>query len=579
MICFVLPDRKHNVMATNQLANIRKYNPDSRIVLCSPEDTLFDASAQPAGESLNPGSGKPNKHVQLLNALRWLTKSNLAFDYAVIDPDPRLMFIKDGFEAHIKQVMDETDDGLLADFMQLYSRRLVERMLDETNDAADLASLAMQCGGKLRTYPAEASPFLRTDRPLVVDEVQKAQSQTKLPFVYPVLPSADDPARQWVLHSSQAFPSNLTIVWGCYQGGVETALHYRLKALNALGAPSHAYFYEPGMGLPNYRSIPHRVSAQKDDLGSYIEHYGFDCVTFVNTFYNFEQLSRIDYKGKVIFEFHGYDTTIAQQLNRINVGEDGGRIDALVVPSEYVAQLARDYMSNRPELPVYVARNMLDTTVFLKRENIEDLLIDFHLPKSWAEEPLIGWVGRLDENKNWKSLLSIFQEIKKINKKAKLLAVSDLSVKPQLYDFYGKAAEYGLTADIRILSNVPHGQMPLYYSLIAQSGGVLLSTSYSEGYPYHLLEAAACECPMVCSDNRGSREIVKHQVSGLIYPLDRADLAVAYIAELFYNKAMRRQLTDSARKYVVNHNDIMRHTLAYAKWLADQTRNTAVQKS
>lgn len=362
-------------------------------------------------------------------------------------------------------------------------------------------------------------------------------------------------------------PSNLTIVWGCYQGGVETALNYRLKYMNAAGIKSHCFFYYPGMGLSNYYSIPHHISSQKEALVDYIQHHRFECITFINTLHNFDALQDLNYKGKVIYELHGYSGFLVNELQRINQGEDGGRIDAVVAPSAPVAEWVRKLLDQRPDMEIYIAVNTLDTVQFRRRERLHDFMLTYQLGTDWMNSPLIGWVGRLDANKNWGLLLNIVQTIRKKHPAAKLLIASDLSISPDLHLFYKKAAKRGLIKSVRILQNLSHEQMPLYYSLIAESGGVLLSTSYSEGYPYNLMEAQACECPVVCSDIEGSREVVEHAVTGFTFPLSESQAAAAAADKLMTSQQLRSEIINNARQQVTVRNDIHRNVYAYIEWL------------
>src|SRR5206468_1936880 len=54
--------------------------------------------------------------------------------------------------------------------------------------------------------------------------------------------------------------------------------------------------------------------------------------------------------------------------------------------------------------------------------------------------------------------------------------------------------------------------------LLAKASVVVLPTMYGEGVPKILLEAAATGRPIVATDVRGCREIVKHGINGLLVP-------------------------------------------------------------
>lgn len=441
------------------------------------------------------------------------------------------------------------------------------------------ATLAVRCGGKYRSYPSECAEFVGWV-PLSIEQLDTAQKKKDVYFVHPIDRSMDNPSRQWLTkkmklfprfleflgYKKKEYPSSLTISWACYQGGVETALYNRLRTLTSFNVNAHAYFYHGGSGTALYRDIPYHISSQEEDLGTYIQKHQFNVVTFINTIYNMEELERIDFQGKVIFEFHGYNSSIAQELYKINSGQDKGYITGIVVPSNYVAEIARSNLTNRKDLPIFVARNPIDSTVFYK-QSTGAIVNMYPKLKTWKGIPIIGWVGRLDSNKNWEKLLSIFATLKTQNPLVKLAIVSDLTTSPDVQLFNEKVREYNLSDEIIILPNVPYEKMPSYYSLITHSGGVFLSTSLSEGYPLNLLEAQACECPIVCTDIGGSNEIVKDKQTGFTFPVTNDKIAVLQACELLNNRKLRKEIGKRARKSISISNNLEDNIMSYLNWV------------
>lgn len=75
--------------------------------------------------------------------------------------------------------------------------------------------------------------------------------------------------------------------------------------------------------------------------------------------------------------------------------------------------------------------------------------------------------------------------------------------------------------------------------------------SRREGLPKSLLEAAACGRPMVATDVPGCREIVRHEESGLLVPVDDAEALAAAIATLAGSPERRARYGAAARRLVV----------------------------
>jgi glycosyltransferase involved in cell wall biosynthesis len=78
----------------------------------------------------------------------------------------------------------------------------------------------------------------------------------------------------------------------------------------------------------------------------------------------------------------------------------------------------------------------------------------------------------------------------------------------------------------------------------------LLPSSYGEGVPKALLEAAACARPLIAADVPGCREVVRPGVTGLLVPPHDSAALAAAIAALSADPARRRALGAAARALV-----------------------------
>src|SRR5204863_6066820 len=87
----------------------------------------------------------------------------------------------------------------------------------------------------------------------------------------------------------------------------------------------------------------------------------------------------------------------------------------------------------------------------------------------------------------------------------------------------------------------------------ARSAIAVLPSTYGEGLPRALLEAAACGRPIVTTDTPGCREVVRHGENGLLVPPhDVARLAEA-IAALAADPARRQAMGRAGRAVVERH--------------------------
>ena len=89
--------------------------------------------------------------------------------------------------------------------------------------------------------------------------------------------------------------------------------------------------------------------------------------------------------------------------------------------------------------------------------------------------------------------------------------------------------------------------------------------SYREGLPKSLIEAAACALPLVTTDVPGCREVVTHEVDGLLVPVKDAAALAQAIERLHLNPAWADQLGQAARARSLrqfDENIVIRQTLA-----------------
>ncbi len=90
--------------------------------------------------------------------------------------------------------------------------------------------------------------------------------------------------------------------------------------------------------------------------------------------------------------------------------------------------------------------------------------------------------------------------------------------------------------------------MPQVY---ADSHIVCLPSTYGEGVPKVLIEAAACARPCVTTDTPGCREIVHDQVNGLLVPANDTEALTRAVKRLIDNPAMRRTMGAKGREIVL----------------------------
>jgi len=97
-----------------------------------------------------------------------------------------------------------------------------------------------------------------------------------------------------------------------------------------------------------------------------------------------------------------------------------------------------------------------------------------------------------------------------------------------------------------------------------RSVDVVVLPSYREGLPKGLIEAGACGLPLITTDVPGCREVVSHEVDGLLVPVRDVDALEQAIHRLSVDSSLRRCLGAAARKRAVSEFDekiVIRNTM------------------
>ena len=100
-----------------------------------------------------------------------------------------------------------------------------------------------------------------------------------------------------------------------------------------------------------------------------------------------------------------------------------------------------------------------------------------------------------------------------------------------------------------------HGHRTDMDAILRQATIVCLP-SYREGLPKSLLEAAASQRAIVTTDTPGCRDVVQHNVTGLLVPVKDATALVSAIGRLLSDPGLRQLLARNARQSAVELFDV-----------------------
>jgi glycosyltransferase involved in cell wall biosynthesis len=106
---------------------------------------------------------------------------------------------------------------------------------------------------------------------------------------------------------------------------------------------------------------------------------------------------------------------------------------------------------------------------------------------------------------------------------------------------------------------------------LLNSVDVAVLPSYREGLPKSLIEAAACALPLIATDAPGCREVVEHEVDGLLVPVGDAPALANAIERLYKDIPLRKTLGARARAKVLDRFEggiIVANTMAVYREMA-----------
>lgn len=175
------------------------------------------------------------------------------------------------------------------------------------------------------------------------------------------------------------------------------------------------------------------------------------------------------------------------------------------------------------------------------------------------EDIVIGMVKTLDKKYGIEYAVRAFGEVreKRPALPLKLLIVGGGRLESELRRLVD---DLGLRAVTKFTGSVPYDDTPHYHNMLSIS----VAVSENESFGVSVLEASACERPVVVSNVGGLPEIVEHGVTGLVVPSKNPHAAAASIQRLVDDAPLRKNMGAAGRKRVqslYNWDDNVRQML------------------
>lgn len=225
------------------------------------------------------------------------------------------------------------------------------------------------------------------------------------------------------------------------------------------------------------------------------------------------------------------------------------KADMITAVSDEIKEVISHYTTG--EQDVYVQRFGVDVSLFKPIEDVEGLKKKHGL----AVGDVIVFCPRLSIPVcNHELLLKAIPIIKSGIKNIKFImrspGISDVSSQYDYFDSLKKLAnELNIEKYIIYKSLLSRSDLIELYNV----SDVVVSVSKADGSPLSVLEAMACETPVVCGDINSLREIIEDGKNGHLVPVDDSEKLANVMMKLLGDKGISDVVKKEGREFVLKN--------------------------
>ncbi len=205
----------------------------------------------------------------------------------------------------------------------------------------------------------------------------------------------------------------------------------------------------------------------------------------------------------------------------------------VIVVSDYVRKFTVEFFPFVDEKNIVVVHNGVDVQRFQPAQ--QDVRKELRIA---PHDVVVGFIGRLEEQKGIAYLLQAINELNKAFNNLKVVIVGDGTLREQLQS----------QARTLQLTNVEfvgfQSDTPKYFRLF----DVFVLPSLFEGLPVSVIQAMAAGCPVVASKVGGVAEVVEHEVTGILVEAARPQHLAAALCRLIEKPELRKSMGERARE-------------------------------
>jgi len=156
---------------------------------------------------------------------------------------------------------------------------------------------------------------------------------------------------------------------------------------------------------------------------------------------------------------------------------------------------------------------------------------------------IIGFIGRLREEKGIWNLIIAIPYILKYQNDIKFLIVGDGKLYSEITSFLERN---NLTNKVRIIGWVPRDKIPEYLNMLK----LLVLPTHAEGLPNIMLEAMACGTPFLATPVGGILDVIKDEKTGFILKNNNPTSIAKTVIEVLINPPILCKIARNGQKFV-----------------------------
>lgn len=179
----------------------------------------------------------------------------------------------------------------------------------------------------------------------------------------------------------------------------------------------------------------------------------------------------------------------------------------------------------------------VDTSLFT-RQNIKESGIDID-----KKERILLFVGRLDKQKGLEYLI---QAMPAILTKYPASQLHIIGYGPHENYMRQLVSRMGLNEKVVFIGSLPNKELPIYYS----QAEIFILPSMSEGLPVSILEAMACQCPVIATSVGGVSSLIQNENNGLLINPRSSEEICQAVFNLYANQKLKEKIIKNAYNLV-----------------------------